>query len=76
MIFPDRKVVEDLRKQYPAGTRVELLKMDDPYTKIPIGTFGTVQSVDDAGTIRVKWDTGSTLGIVYNEDECRIIDTP
>ena len=76
MIFPDRKVVEDLRKQYPAGTRVELLKMDDPYTKIPIGTLGTVQSVDDAGTIRVKWDTGSTLGIVYNEDECRIIDTP
>lgn len=76
MIFPDRKIVEDLRKQYPAGTRVELLRMNDPYTYIPVGTLGTVQSVDDTGTIRVNWDTGSTLGIVYNEDECRIIDTP
>ena len=74
MGFPSREIVKELRNQYPAGTRVELLKMNDPYTKIPVGTIGTVQSVDDAGTIRVHWDTGSSLGIVYGEDECRIIE--
>lgn len=73
MNFPSREIVENLRKQYPAGTRVELLKMDDHYTHIPIGTMGTVTGVDDAGSIRVKWDTGSSLAIVYGEDECRII---
>lgn len=29
MFFPRREVVEALRKEYPAGTRVELVKMDD-----------------------------------------------
>ena len=37
--------------------------MDDPYTKIPEGTKGTVLVVDDTGTIHVKWDNGSSLGI-------------
>lgn len=74
MNFPDKKTVERLKEQYPAGTRVELLKMDDPYTHIPIGTHGTVTGVDDIGTIRVQWDNGSTLGIVYGQDQCRIIN--
>ena len=72
MNFPDKHIVEDLKKQYPAGTQVELIHMDDPYTKIPVGTLGTVTSVDDIGTIRVRWDNGSTLGIVYGQDQCRI----
>ena len=71
MRFPNRKVVESLRKRYPAGTRVELVHMEDPYTKIPEGTKGTVRCVDDTGTIFVDWDTGSGLGIVYGEDLCR-----
>ena len=74
MNFPDKKTVERLKEQYPAGTRVELLKMDDPYTHIPIGTHGTVLCVDDIGSIRVQWDTGSCLNIICGVDECRIIN--
>lgn len=39
----------------------------------PAGTLGTVENVDDIGTIHVAWDTGNHLGIVYNEDECEIV---
>lgn len=71
MMFPDRGIVERIRKQHPAGTRVELLEMNDQYRTMPKGLFGTVTCVDDAGTIHVNWDNGSTLGVVYGEDSCR-----
>ena len=66
--------LEMLRKNYPVGARVELIHMDDPYnTKLVPGSKGTVQAVDDIGTIHVSWDCGSSLGVVYGEDRCRVI---
>ena len=64
--------LEQLRKEYPIGTRVELIHMDDPYNKklVP-GCKGTVRWVDDWGTIHVNWECGSGLGVVYDEDACR-----
>ncbi len=62
--------VKRLRGEFPAGSRVELIWMDDPQAP-PIGTTGTVVAVDDAGTIHVKWDNGSRLGIAYGVDCCR-----
>ena len=29
MKFPRREIVERIRREYPAGTRVELVRMDD-----------------------------------------------
>ncbi len=71
MNFPSKNIVEHLKAEYPEGTRVELVHMDDPYVKIPEVTKGTVQVVDDTGTIHVKWDNGSSLGVVYGEDSCK-----
>jgi hypothetical protein len=71
MIFPDRKIVDRIKTEYPAGTRVELLEMHDQYRVMPKGLKGTVSCVDDTGTIHVNWDNGSTLGVVYGEDRCR-----
>ena len=73
MNFPNESIVKRIKAEYPEGTRVELVHMDDPYTKIPEGTKGTVQVVDDTGTIHVKWDNGSSLGVVYGEDSCKKI---
>ena len=73
MFFPDRKIVERIKKEYPSGTRVELISMNDPYRDIPSGTRGTVAGVDDTGTIHVHWDNGVCLGVVYGEDSCRKI---
>jgi hypothetical protein len=66
--FPSKEIVEMLRKQYPVGTRVELVKMNDPYSKLKPGDRGTVSFVDDTGTIFCSWDNGSRLGAVYGED--------
>jgi len=61
--------LKQLREQYPAGTRVELIQMDDPYNhKLVPGTQGTVRWVDDMGTIHVDWDCGSCLGLIPGED--------
>ncbi len=73
MIFPKKEIVDRIKAEYPPGTRVELIHMDDPYRKIPPGTKGTVQVVDDTGTIHTAFDGGGTLGIVYGEDRCRKI---
>lgn len=64
--------VNKLKETYPPGTRVELVKMDDPQAPAP-GTKGTVTCVDDIGTIHVSWDGGGSLGVVYGEDSCRKI---
>ena len=74
MNFPNRKIVEHIRETYPAGTRVELVKMDD-FQAPPIGTRGTVKGVDDTGSIMVAWDNGCGLNVVYGEDICRKLDT-
>jgi len=64
-----------LREQYPVGSRVELVHMDDPYNrKLTPGCKGTVRWVDDIGTIHVDWDCGSRLGVAYGEDACRKVD--
>ncbi len=74
MNYPKREIVEQIRKQYPVGCRVELVKMDDVQAP-PIGTKGTVRGVDDTGSIMVRWDTGSGLCVVYGEDICRKIES-
>lgn len=70
------KALELLRKEYPVGCRVELVRMNDQYQKKPApGDRGTVKSVDDIGTIHVSWDCGSSLGVAYGEDSCRRLKT-
>ena len=66
----NEKLLAHLRKTCPAGTRVELVRMDDVQAP-PIGTKGTVYGVDDTGSILVNWDNGSGLNVVYGIDSCR-----
>ena len=70
MRFPSKEIVEKVRKDYPIGSRVELVRMDDEQAP-PIGTKGTVYGVDDTGSIMVRWDNGSGLNVVYGADICR-----
>lgn len=69
---PLAELVKILRTAYPKGSRVELVQMDDIQAP-PLGTQGTVQGVDDIGTIMVDWDNGSHLGAVLGADICHKI---
>ena len=71
--FLSQKQVEKIKEQYPVGTRIELIHMDDSYGPIKPGAQGTVDSVDDVGTLHMRWDNGRTLGIVPGEDQFRVI---
>jgi hypothetical protein len=71
--FPSKAQVEALRKDYPTGARVELVKMDDPYTKLKAGERGTVHTVDDAGGVHIDWDNGESLAAIPPDDEIKII---
>lgn len=67
----ERRFAQRMKGNYPPGTRIMLLSMDDPYAPVPEGTKGTVVHVDDAAQIHMKWDNGRTLAIVPGEDSFR-----
>lgn len=69
----DYKQIERLRRKYPKGTRIYLEEMKDSQA-VPSGTSGSVEFVDDSGTIHMHWDNGRGLGLVPEEDEFRIIE--
>lgn len=69
--FPSRETVVRVREAYPPGCRVELVSMSDPYTKLRPGDCGSVDHVDDIGTVFVNWDSGSRLGVAYGVDSIR-----
>lgn len=70
--FPSRETVRRLREKYPKGTVIRLLCMNDMQAP-PVGTLGIVRGVDDAGDLLVAWETGSTLKIIYGEDEFEVV---
>lgn len=72
MQFPSKDQIERLRKIYPVGCSVRLVRMSDPQSPPP-GTEGRVLFVDDIGTVHVAWNTGSSLGIIPGEDYVEIV---
>ena len=68
--FPTADQVEQVRRQYPKGTRIELVQMHDAQAP-PQGTKGIVDGVDDIGSILVAWDNGSRLNVAFGEDVVR-----
>lgn len=75
MRFPSMHEVERIRREYPAGTRVELAMMDDPQAP-PAGTCGTVIGVDDTGSLLMRWDNGSGLNVIWQQDVVRKAGDP
>lgn len=68
----DNKQVKIIKQQFPHGTKIRLIFMND-FQAVPSGSIGTVDFVDDIGTIHMIWDNGSTLGLVYGIDKFEII---
>lgn len=69
-----KEAIQWLREEYPKGTSAELISMEDPFNRSLLpGAQGTVTAVDSIGTVHVKWDCGSTLGLIYGVDTFRIL---
>ena len=68
-----RKQAARYKEQYPPGTRLVLLSMEDPYQPVESGTRGTVKIVDDMGQIHMHWDNGRSLVLVPGEDSFRTL---
>lgn len=64
--------IDAIKAKYTEGTRIELIHMYDVQA-VPSGTKGTVEFVDDMGTIHMHWDNGRTLGLIEEVDEFKII---
>ncbi|MCI8470646.1 MAG: DUF4314 domain-containing protein [Clostridia bacterium] len=64
--------VQNIKKTYTKGTKVQLIKMYDLTNSVLSGTMGIIDFVDDVGTIHVNWETGSTLGLVVGIDEFKV----
>ena len=75
MRFPNKQEVERVRRMYPAGTRVKLVVMDDPQAP-PAGTLGTVLGDDDTGSLLMRWDNGSGLNVIWQQDVVRKVGDP
>lgn len=73
MRTPSRETIKRYKDEYPEGTRIKLLSMDD-YQAPPVGTKGTVQGVDDMGDLLVHWDNGSSLSVILNVDRIEKIN--
>lgn len=74
MITASKAIVEELRQQFPKGTRVVLDDMEDMQAP-PVGTRGTVVGVDDTGSLLVHWDNGSSLNVLYMVDAVHKLKT-
>ena len=72
MTFPSREQVARLRERYRKGMKVRLISMDDIQAPPP-GTIGEISGVDDAGSVMVRWETGSSLSLIPGEDRFEIV---
>lgn len=64
-----RSRAEYLKKEYPPGARIVLNSMGDDPRPIESGTRGTVEFVDDIGTVHCEFDNGRRLGLIEGEDD-------
>ena len=73
MKFPNKNYLAQLRKQYPVGTKIQLISMRDEKYPILPGTIGEVTHIDDMGSIHMKWQNGSSLPLIPEVDSFKAV---
>jgi len=58
--------------EYKVGDRIILVSTTEENTNLKPGDRGVVNYIDSIGTIHIKWDNGSCLGMIPGLDEIRL----
>ena len=72
-MYSSHEKIRKIKQTYRPGIRIRLVKMDDMQAP-PVGCCGMVKGVDDAGSVLVAWDNGSSLNIIPDVDEIEIVE--
>lgn len=73
MQFPSESYLEQLRKKYPVGTKLQLISMRNEKYPVLSGTVGEVTHIDDAGSIHMRWENGSSLALIPEIDSFQTV---
>ena len=72
---PSRDEIEALRKKYPPGTMLRLIRMVDDPNPVEPGTIGEIITNDDAGHLIMRWQNGRSLSLIAGVDEFEVLPT-
>ena len=62
------------KKQIKIGDRIELIEINDTWTKLEKGSKGTINKIDETqDLIWVNWDNGEKLALLDGVDIFKII---
>ena len=73
MQFPSESYLEQLRKKYPVGTKLQLIYIRSRKYPVLPGTVGEVTHIDDAGSIHMRWEDGSSLALIPEIDSFQTV---
>ena len=73
MKFPNKAYLENLRKQYPVGTKIQLISMRNEKYPILPGTIGEVTHIDDLGSIHMKWQNWLFSCLIPEVDSFKVV---
>ena len=63
-----------IKKQIKIGDRIELIEINDTWTKLEKGSKGTIKKIDEKQDLLwVDWDNGEKLAILDGVDIYRLI---
>ena len=68
MYLSDR-MIRRIREEDPRGTSVVVHAMGPDPDPLESGTRGTVELVDDIGTVHCVFENGRRLGLIVGEDD-------
>ena len=66
-------VMKEEYRGFRPGDRIQMIECKDPDAAVLPGAKGTVEHIDDVGTLHMSWDDGRTLGVCLEEDVVRKI---
>lgn len=62
------------KKQYKIGDRIELIEINDTWTKLDKGSKGTISRIDEKqDLIWIDWDNGEKLALLDGVDLFKLI---